>query len=125
MAPPLVIRQPSVGDDLDRIGPALTAVFAEVRAAVLDDVPVVLVLDDRDLLGQGTVGDAGVATGLLGLSRALALEGAKPGWRLNVVSHRGDAYGSAVGEAVSWIGASTLSGQLIRVGTDHLGRVSP
>jgi hypothetical protein len=125
MAAPLVIEQPSAGDDPDRIGAALTAVFVAAREAVLDQRPVVLLLDDRDLLGQGAVGDAGVATGMLGLARALALEGAKPGWRVNVVSHRGGDDAGAVEDAVAWVGGSELSGQLIRVGTDHLGRVWP
>jgi len=125
LAAPLVLRQPVLGEDLDGVTAALTGAFAEVRAAVLDERPVVLVLDDRDLLGQGGVVDAGVATGMLGLVRAFALEGVKPGWRVNAVTHRGDAEDAAVVEAVAWLGGSGLSGQLLRVGTDHLGKVWP
>jgi hypothetical protein len=125
MADVLVLRQPSLGDDLDGVTAALTAAFAEIRAAVLAERPVILVLDDRDLLGQGGVVDAALATGMLGLVRAFALEGVKPGWRVNAVTHRGDPEASAVVETAAWVGDSGLSGQLLRVGTDHLGKVWP
>jgi hypothetical protein len=125
MANSLVLQQLALGDDLDGITPALTGAFSMLRGAVLDGRPVVLVLDDRDLLGQGGIADAALATGMLGLLRAFALEGAKPGWRVNAVTHRGDADAAAVKEAVAWVGGSGLSGQLLRVGTDHLGKVSP
>jgi hypothetical protein len=125
VAETLTLSQPAVGEDLDQVTDVLTRAFAEVRAAVLEERPVVVVLDDRDLLGQGSVVDAGVAAGLLGLVRAFALEGAKPGWKVNVVTQRGEEDAQAAQEAADWLAASGLSGQLIRIGTDHLGRVWP
>lgn len=125
MAAPLIVRQPRLGDDLDAVTASLTAAFTQIRSAVLDERPVVVVIDDRDLLGQGTVVDAGVATAMLGLVRAFALEGAKPGWKVNAVTHRGGAEEREVEGAIAWLGSSGLSGQLLRVGTDHLGRVWP
>ena len=122
---PVVIKQPSLGEDLEGVTAALTRAFAEARAAVEAGSPVVLLLDDRDLLGQGGVVDASVATAMLGLMRAFALEGAKPDWRVNAVSHRGDPEAEAVAEAVAFLGASGLSGQLLRIGTEHLGKVQP
>lgn len=125
MPEPLLLRQPTLDGDLDRVTKALTGAFAEVKAAVLAERPVVVVLDDGDLLGQGDVVDAALATGLLGLTRAFALEGAKPGWRVNVVSHRCAADAEPVRAAAAWLAASGLSGQLVRVGSDHLGKVWP
>jgi hypothetical protein len=122
---PLVYRQPDLREDLDAVSPVLTRAFGDVRKAVLAGRPVVLVLNDRDLLGQGTVIGAAVATGLLGLARAVALEGAKQGWRINLVTCSESVMEEALEDSIAWVGASPLSGQLLRVGTAHLGRVSP
>jgi NAD(P)-dependent dehydrogenase (short-subunit alcohol dehydrogenase family) len=118
---PLVLRQASLGDDYERVTGELTNAFSQIRAAVLEERPVVLVLDDRDLLGQGALADAALATGLLGLSRAFALEGARAGWRVNALSHRDEE----VGDLAEQLAASGLSGQLIRAGSEHLGKVWP
>jgi len=123
MAAPLIVEQPAA--ELDTVTEVLTAVFAEVKAAVLAERPVVVLVEDGDLLGQGDVVDASVAAGLLGLVRAFALEGAKPGWRVNAVSHRGEDDAAASRDAAEWLAGSDLSGQLIRVGTAHLGKVWP
>jgi hypothetical protein len=120
---PLVIRQTTLGEDHERVAQALGDAFAAMRGAVLEKRAVVAVLDDRDLLGQGTVADAALATALLGLVRAFALEGARDGWRVNALTHRGQP-----GDADSLVGPLAecgLSGQLIRIGTEHLGRVWP
>jgi hypothetical protein len=119
---PLIFSQPRAAE-LDAIAGLLTEAFAAARDAVVAERPVVFLLDDRDLLGQGEVADAAVATGLLGLVRALALEGAKPGWRVNAVSHRDEE--EAARGAAEWLAGSALSGQLIRVGAAHLGKVLP
>jgi len=122
MAEPLILAQADAAD-LDAVTALLTDAFAAARDAVVAERPVVFLLDDRDLLGQGEVADAAVATGLLGLMRALAFEGAKPGWRVNAVAHRDEE--GAAREAAAWLASSGLSGQLIRVGSDHLGKVLP
>lgn len=123
MSAPLIVEQPAAG--LDSVTQVLTEAFAAVKEAVSAERPVVILVEDGDLLGQGAVVDASVATGLLGLARAFALEGAKPGWRVNVVSHRGADDLVAAREAAGWLAGSDLSGQLIRVGTAHLGKVWP
>lgn len=124
MAAPTVVRQQLVGDDVGAVTVQLSEAFATIRSAVLDGSPVVVVLDDRDLLGQRTVADAAVASGLLGLVRAVALEGARAGWRINAVSHRDDP--AAAEEAVQALGhALALSGQLLRCGTGHIGKAAP
>jgi NAD(P)-dependent dehydrogenase (short-subunit alcohol dehydrogenase family) len=121
---PALIVQPAVGDDLDAVTHVLTAAFEAIRAAVAAERPVVVLLSDADLLGQGDLGDAAVATGLLGLTRAFALEGARQGWRVNAVSHRGGE--GPVDESVGALATIPgLTGQLLRVGTEHVGKVSP
>ncbi|MBS1845331.1 MAG: hypothetical protein JST53_13025 [Actinobacteria bacterium] len=123
MAVPLIVSQPTA--ELDSVTEVLTAAFADVKAAVLVERPVVVLIHDGDLLGQGEVVAASVAAGLLGLVRALALEGAKAGWRVNAVSHRGDEDARSARDIAEWLAGSDLSGQLIRVGTAHLGKVWP
>jgi hypothetical protein len=121
----LVLRSGSVGDDLDAVTPALTGAFAAVREALEAGRPVVVVVDARDLLGQGSPLDAAVATGLLGMVRTLGIEGAKPGWRVNVVAG-GEGDEAAIEETVATLGRSNLiTGQLLQVGGVNLGKVVP
>jgi hypothetical protein len=89
------------------------------------------------LLGQGSPLDAAVATGLLGMVRTPAIEGAKPGWRINVVAGAGvaadrpdaggeDAPGgeqAAVADTVAMLAGSSLTGQLLQVGGANLGKL--
>jgi NAD(P)-dependent dehydrogenase (short-subunit alcohol dehydrogenase family) len=121
---PLVLRPTAVGDDLDAVTPALTGTFVKARAALEAGRPVAVVLDERDLLGQRSPLDAAVATGLLGMVRTLAIEGAKPGWRVNVVAG-GEGDEAAVEEAVATLAGSSLSGQVLQVGGANLGKVVP
>lgn len=124
MAGVTVIRQARIGDDVGRVNAELTDAFAAMRDAVAAGRGVVVVLDDADLLGQGEVAGAALANGLLGLVRAFTLEGAKPGWHVNAVSFRGDD--APVDETIAGLEAlPDLAGQLIRLGTAHVGKVSP
>jgi NAD(P)-dependent dehydrogenase (short-subunit alcohol dehydrogenase family) len=124
-AEPLVLRPASVGDDLDAVTPALTGAFVDARGALEARRPVVVALDARDLLGQGSPLDAAVATGLLGMVRTLAIEGAKPGWRINVVAG-GDGDDDAVEEAAATLaGLSSITGQVLQVGGANLGKLVP
>jgi hypothetical protein len=120
----LVLQPGSVGDDLGAVTPALTGAFVEARAALEAGRPVAFVLDARDLLGQGSPLDAGVATGILGMVRTLGIEGAKPGWRVNVVAG-GEGDGDAVEEALAMLAGASLTGQVLQVGGANLGKVVP
>jgi hypothetical protein len=121
----LVLRPGSVGDDLDAVTPALTGAFVAAREALGEGRRVAVVLDARDLLGQGEPLDAAVATGLLGMVRTLGIEGVKPGWSINVVAGaEGDE--EAVEETVAMLaGTSAVTGQLLQVGGANLGKVVP
>lgn len=121
---PFVLRPAAVGDDIDAVAPLLTAAFAEVRAALEAGRPVAVVVDARDLLGQRSPLDAGVATALLGMVRTFGIEGAKPGWRVNVIAG-GEGDDDAVEATIATLPASPLTGQLLQVGGANLGKVVP
>jgi hypothetical protein len=123
-AEPFVLRPAPLGDGADPSGvtEALTSAFAALREAVEAGRPAVVVLDARDLLGQGAPLDAAVATGLLGMVRTFGIEGRKPGWRVNVVAGA-EGEEDAVDAAVAMVAASGLTGQLIEVGGVDLGKV--
>jgi NAD(P)-dependent dehydrogenase (short-subunit alcohol dehydrogenase family) len=136
-----VLHQEPVGDDPAAVTRALTDAFVAVREALEARRPVVVVVAAGDLEGQGDPLDAAVATGLLGMVRTLGIEGAKPGWRINVVAGPGVAaegeheeFGVAPGvEAadeedpvaltIGMLADSELTGQLLQVGGANLGKV--
>jgi NAD(P)-dependent dehydrogenase (short-subunit alcohol dehydrogenase family) len=136
-----VLRQESLGDDPGAVTQALTAAFALIREALEAGRPVVVVIAAGDLLGQGDPLDAAVATGLLGMVRTLAIEGVKPGWRINVVAGPGVAedgeeeeFGVApeaeaadeedpVALTIGMLAESELTGQLLQAGGANLGKL--
>jgi NAD(P)-dependent dehydrogenase (short-subunit alcohol dehydrogenase family) len=136
-----VLRQGPLGDDLGAVTQALTDAFVAVREALEARRPVVVVVAAGDLLGQGDPLDAAVATGLLGMVRTLGIEGAKPGWRINVVAGPGVAAEQAEGRlavapddeaadeedpvalTIAMLAESVLTGQLLQVGGANLGKL--
>ena len=124
MAEPFVLRQEPIGESLEAVSPTLTEAFVAVREAVEAGRPVVVVVAGADLLGQGASADAAVATGLLGMVRTFAIEGTKPGWSVTLLAAR-EGHGEATGPAIAMLAASGLSGQVIELGTAHLGKVVP
>jgi NAD(P)-dependent dehydrogenase (short-subunit alcohol dehydrogenase family) len=114
-----VLQQEPVGEDPGAVTRALTEAFVAARDGLEAGRPVVIVLAAGDLLGQGDPLDAAVATGLLGMVRTLGIEGAKPGWRINVVAVAdGDP-----APTVAMLADSELTGQLLQVGGANLGKV--
>jgi NAD(P)-dependent dehydrogenase (short-subunit alcohol dehydrogenase family) len=138
---PFVLRPGPLGGDPGEVTRVLAEGFVAVREALEAGHPVVVVVDAGDLLGQGDPLDAAVAAGLLGMVRTLAIEGAKPGWRINVVAGPGIVAGGekqemavAPGEAaadeedpvalaIATVAESELSGQLLQVGGANLGKL--
>jgi NAD(P)-dependent dehydrogenase (short-subunit alcohol dehydrogenase family) len=137
----LVLRQEPLGHDPGAVTRALTDAFAAAREALEAHRPVVVVVAAGDLLGQGDPLDAAVATGLLGMVRTLGIEGAKPGWRINVVAVPGVAAEQAEGQlavaaadeaadeedpvalTIAMLAESQLTGQLLQVGGANLGKL--
>lgn len=118
-----VIRQVKTTSIAD-VGVQLREAFVLTKAALLSDKPVVLCVDGPSLLGQADPSDAAVATGMLGLARALAFEGGSKGWKINVIAlNPGDEPGLELIALAS--SAPGLNGQLLNVSSSSVGKVIP
>ena len=119
----VVIEQrpsPSLSD----VAEQLRGAFLLTRQAIDASATVVIIVQAPDLLGQGSVEDAAVATGLVGLMRAVTFEGASKGWQINMVAV--DRGASAPAELIVLAGElGPLKGQILNVGTGHMGKVIP
>jgi NAD(P)-dependent dehydrogenase (short-subunit alcohol dehydrogenase family) len=134
-----VFRPEPLGDDPGAVTSVLTGAFLAAREALEAGRPVAVILAEGDLLGQGNPLDAAVAAGLLGMVRTLAIEGAKPGWRINAVAGPGVAAHwehlavapedeaadeeDPVALTVGMLAESELTGQLLQVGGANLGKL--
>jgi NAD(P)-dependent dehydrogenase (short-subunit alcohol dehydrogenase family) len=115
----LVLNPERAGSDPGAVTRVLTGSFVAARDALEARRPVIVVVAAGDLEGQGDPLDAAVATGLLGMVRTLGIEGAKPGWRINMVAvAEGDP-----APTVAMLAGSELTGQLLQVGGANLGKV--
>jgi NAD(P)-dependent dehydrogenase (short-subunit alcohol dehydrogenase family) len=110
--------------ELERLEDELARAFHVLRAALVRGDRVVVSVADRDLQGAGEPVAAALAHALLGLVRALAIEGRKHGWRINLLSAPD---GFPVEETGSWIerlgDPAGAGGVALRLGHEHLGRV--
>lgn len=81
------------------------------------------VVRQDDLLGRRGSGNAIVACGLLSAARTAGLEGARRGWTANVVAYDEGSDRSVVEEwARRLLEAGDVNGELIRVGSGHIGK---
>lgn len=119
----VVIRQQH-SPRLEDVARQLAAAFSLARDAIDTGESVVLVVDGPDLLGQGTLTDAAVATGMLGLMRALTFEGGSKGWHVNLVAvDPGSEPDPALLDAAASIPG--LTGQVLNASTGHTGKIVP
>ena len=115
-----------VGDDWDQVRAELDRAFQMSRAAAQAEESFVYVVHHDDLLGRRGPGNAMVATGLLSAARTAAIEGSRKGWTANVIAYDADADPNQVEQWATWMLDSTgVTGELIRVGTSHLGKALP
>jgi hypothetical protein len=114
----VVLHQPEVAD-MRAVEDALLEAFQTLAAD--SDTPSVVVLRERDVAAHGTPAAAALAHGLLGLVRALTLEG----FTINALSVAEDG-GS---QAALWVDRlsepSGISGQLVRLPPSGVGRIAP
>jgi hypothetical protein len=108
---------------LAEVGERLRDAFVLVRQAMAEDTPVVLCVDGPALLGQGSMEDAAVATGLVGLARAVGFEGATKGWTIAVLAV--DPGADPDPELVRLAATPALGGQVLNVSAGALGKLVP
>lgn len=115
-----------VGDEWEEVLAELNRAFQTSREAAQAGTSFVYVVRQDDLLGRRGPGNAMVATGLLSAARTAALEGSRKGWTANVVAHDEGVDTETVERwAEHLISDRAVSGELIRVGTGHIGKALP
>ena len=116
-----------VSDDWPEIRAELERGFEMSRAAAQRGESFVYVVSTNDLFGRGGVGNAMVATGLLSAARTAALEGWAKGWTVNVIAWDGDdgQRDLAATWAEKMLDSGGVTGELIRVGSGHIGKALP
>ena len=121
-----VAAGPAIGDDWEAVRHELGDAFVSSRDAMRDGRPIVYVVAGEDLLGRRGAPAAMVACGLLSAARTAAIEGARAGVPINVVA---PFEGVDPSEVAIWVGrlleASGVTGELVRLGADHLGKALP
>jgi hypothetical protein len=112
-----------VDEDWAAVLAELTRAFEVSRSSAQGEGSIVYVVRQDDLLGRRGAGNAMVACGLLSAARTAALEGARKGWTANVVAFD-DVADRAMVEA--WarrlLDDGAVNGELIRVGSGHIGK---
>ncbi|HLF42053.1 MAG TPA: hypothetical protein VJA46_00840 [Acidimicrobiia bacterium] len=117
---------PEVSDDWGEVIAALTRAFEASRAAAQAGDSIVYVVHNDDLLGRRGPGKAMVATGLLSAARTAALEGIKDGWTVNVVAFSAGTDPETVADWADHLNESShVTGEVVRIGPDHIGRALP
>lgn len=119
----VLIRQ-APATSLEEVAAQLRDAFMTCRSAVEAEEPIVVIACGPDLLGQGSIEDASVACGLLGLTRALAFEGGSKGWHINLVAVDRDAEPDADLLAAA-SGIPSINGQVLNASAGLIGKVIP
>jgi hypothetical protein len=115
-----------VGDEWEEIRAELERAFEMSRQAAQAEDSFVYVVHHDDLLGRRGSGNAMVATGLLSAARTAAIEGSRKGWTANVIAYDDDADPSEIQRwAELMLDSKGVTGELIRIGSSHLGKALP
>jgi len=116
-----------VSDDWSEISAELTRAFVFARSAAQAEESFVFVVHHDDLLGRRGAGNAMVATGLLSATRTAALEGSRKGWTANVVAYDDESDTELVKRWAERMAEDSMgvTGELIRLGSSHLGKALP
>lgn len=113
-------------DEWSEVSSELFEVFQFSQGAARAGAPLVYLVLTDDLLGRRGPGRAMVATGVLSAARTLALEMAKSGVPVNVLSVEEDTAPATIG---TWIGYLSLpdgpTGEVVRLGSGHIGKALP
>jgi hypothetical protein len=105
----------------------LERAFLMSRTAAQNGESFVYVVHHDDLLGRRGAGNAMVATGLLSAARTAAIEGARKGWTANVLAFDDDSDPELVDGWADRLAEDSfgVTGELIRLGSSHLGKALP
>ena len=116
-----------VSDDWAEVNQELTRAFTFARTAAQAEEDFVFVIHHDDLLGRRGPGNAMVATGLLSAARTAAIEGSRKGWTANVLAYDDESEDGLVDLWAERLAGdpSGVSGELIRIGSSHLGKALP
>ena len=120
------VADDATGDAWSEVAAEMTDAFRLAKQSLTTGLAVVFVIDNDDLLGRNGPGRAMVATGLLSAARTAALEHRKAGVAVNVLARDEGVDPSLI---VHWCGllmAGELpTGELIHLGSEHLGKALP
>lgn len=115
-----------VSEDWPEVRAELERAFEMSRSAAQAEESFVYVVHHDDLLGRRGTGNAMVATGLLSAARTAAIEGSRKGWTANVIAFDDGADRADVEQWAEWmLDSSGVTGELIRVGSSHVGKALP
>lgn len=120
-----VVRSEAFADpapDPMAVRSAVVSAFEQVQQAVLAGQSVVLVVPAADLVGQGGPERGALAGALVGLARAVAFEGARPGWTANVLALPAGL--DLDDEEAARRVPEGASGQVVTLGTTLAGKVA-
>ncbi|MCW2767868.1 hypothetical protein [Nocardioides sp.] len=110
--------------DADELGAALEVAFRAIKNAIANDDAVVVVVPSEDLLGHRSPVGAAYVNALIGMTRAVAFEGARVGWKINTVAVPSTSE-LTDRQAIDAVAADGLTGQVLTLGTALVGRLIP
>lgn len=122
-----IFRANQVGNVWTEVLSELERAFQMSRSAAQNEESFVYLVHHDDLLGRRGAGNAMVATGLLSAARTAAIEGSSKGWTANVIAYDDDSDPKFIEDWTERLAedSSGVTGELIRIGSSHLGKALP
>lgn len=120
------VTKTATGDNWEDILAELTGVFEASQRAATAGAPIIYIVDGDDLLGRNGPGRAMIACGLLSAARSAAIENRKSEVPVNVIAIESAIPPETVGQWVETLARpGGPTGELVRLGGDHLGKALP
>jgi hypothetical protein len=120
------VADDKTGEAWSEVAAELTDAFHLAKHSLSNGLAVVFVVHNDDLLGRNGAGKAMVATGLLSAARTAALENRRAGVAVNVVAREEGTDSTLIARWCGFLMDGELpTGQLIHLGSEHLGKALP